>query len=763
VSTVSPVPACAGHVSQDGREDGCSPLLRAALHYAALGWPVVPLHSPDDGEGCSCGRSDCRSVGKHPRTPHGLKDATTDTSTITAWWTTWPTANIGVLTGSESGLLVLDVDPRHDGDKSLADLEREHGSVGSTVVSRTGGGGLHLLFAFPTDGVSIRNRAAIRPGLDVRGDGGYIVAPPSRHASGQCYSWQPAHEPEAVPLAPAPEWLLDIIIGEDKPTTPSPATPVGLTGQILEGARNDTLVSLGGSMRRKGMSGGAIAAALAEENRVRCDPPLPGKEVESIAASVSRYTPASTLVTANLTDLGNAERLLATAGNDVRYVHAWKKWLIWDNTRWVLDNDGEIERRAVWAIRETYVAAAAVEDTKTRRRLVNHARKSESAGRIRAMVSLAANMLGVPVAVDALDANAWLLNCLNGTIDLRTGDLREHHREDLNTKLAPVAYDPAATCSIFDTFLGRIMDGNVELIHFIQKAVGYSLTGDTTEQVLFLLYGTGANGKSTLLEALRAMFGDYGRQTDFTTFLLRSGDSVRNDLARLTGSRFVSAVEVEEGRRLSEAVVKQATGQDTISARFLFNEFFEFSPTFKVFLAANHKPQIRGTDHGIWRRIRLVPFQVCIPDAEQDRDLGKKLRAELSGILAWAVRGCLLLQHEGLTPPAEVCAATRGYREEMDTIGAFLADCCILEAGRTVTASILYLTYEDWCERGHETPLSQREFGRRLRERGLEPGKGSKGTRVWRGLAVVAPAQNGTGGNGWREAEGGVSLGTLPF
>jgi putative DNA primase/helicase len=661
-------------------------------------------------------------------------------------------------------LLVLDVDPRHDGDKSLAELEHQYSLVGDTVESCTGGGGRHLLFAYPTTSMPLRNRAAARPGLDVRGEGGYIVAPPSRHASGHCYAWRPSREPESIQLATPPEWLLDIITGGNKPPTPSPAAPGGLTGQILEGARNDTLLSLGGTMRRKGMSGGAIAAALAEENQVRCSPPLSGKEVESIAASVSRYTPTSTLVTANLTDLGNAERLLATAGTDTRYVHAWNRWLIWDGTRWVLDNDGEIERRAVLAIRETYVAAAAVEDTKTRQGLVDHARKSESAGRIRAMVSLAENMPGVSVAVNALDANPWLLNCLNGTIDLRTGELREHRREDLITKLAPVDYAPSATCPVFDRFLGRIMGDNLALIYFVQKAIGYALTGNMTEQVLFLLHGTGANGKSTLLETLRAMSGDYGRQTDFTTFLQRSGDSVRNDLARLVGSRFVSAVEVEEGRRLSEAVVKQATGQDTISARFLFKEFFEFSPTFKVFLAANHKPQIRGTDHGIWRRIRLIPFQVCIPDAEQDRDLGEKLRAELPGILALAVRGCLSWQREGLTPPAEVCAATQGYREEMDTIGAFLGECCILGPGATVSASALYATYREWCEQCHETELSQREFATRLHERGLEPGKGTHGVRLWKGLRLLpSPTDNTSSEAGWRVADGGASLGILPF
>ena len=302
----------------------------------------------------------------------------------------------------------------------------------------------------------------------------------------------------------------------------------------------------------------------------------------------------------------------------------------------------------------------------------------------------------------------------------------------------PIDFDPDAECPIFLAFLERVMAGNCALIAFLQRAVGYSLTGLTGEQVLFLLYGLGANGKSTLLEILRALLGDYAQQTEFSTFLVRKQDGVRNDLARLRGARFVSAVEMEGERRLSEALVKQLTGGDTISARFLFSEFFEFLPAFKLWLAANHKPEIRGTDHAMWRRVRLIPFTVTIPDDAQDKSLPAKLRAELPGILAWAVRGCLQWQANGLDAPDEVTRATEDYRAEMDVLGDFLAERCIDESGTHVLAADLYGAYRLWSEQNGAEAISGVAFARRLTERGFTRVRvGKKQARGYGGLRLT--------------------------
>jgi putative DNA primase/helicase len=277
--------------------------------------------------------------------------------------------------------------------------------------------------------------------------------------------------------------------------------------------------------------------------------------------------------------------------------------------------------------------------------------------------------------------------------------------------------------------------GDVALIRFVQKVIGYSLTGSTQEQCLFILYGAGANGKSTLIQTISTLLGDYSRQPPTETLLVQRGDGVRNDLARLQGARFVSAVEVEGGRRLAEVLVKQLTGGDTITARFLYGEHFEFLPMFKLWLAVNHRPIVQGTDHGIWRRIRLLPFTVTIPAAEQDKRLTERLQAELPGILRWAVEGCLAWQQEGLEPPAAVNRATRDYRAEMDVIAAFLQDCCVLGPEREVLAGDLYAEYTDWCTQMGESPVSQKALSTTLRERDYTPGRRSSG-RIWRGIAL---------------------------
>ncbi len=330
------------------------------------------------------------------------------------------------------------------------------------------------------------------------------------------------------------------------------------------------------------------------------------------------------------------------------------------------------------------------------------------------------------------------MNVSNGTLDLRTGELRPHRREDWLTKITPIVYDPEASCPQWHAFLRCILAGRQDVIDFLQRAIGYSLTGDTSEQCLFLLHGTGANGKSTFLEIARALLGDYAEQAEFSTFLHKDRDTVRNDLAKLRGARFVSAVEVEEGRRLSEVVVKQLTGGDTITARFLFKEFFDFKPGFKLWLAANHKPVIRGTDYAIWRRIHLVPFTVTIPREEQDKKLPAKLKKELPGILAWAVKGCLAWQQDGqLVAPGAVEAATTAYRAEMDLIGGFLDECCVQQENAHAEASDLYNAYRVWSG---DKITTQTAFGRRLGERGFVRGRNTvTGHIIWRGIGLLDP------------------------
>ena len=440
------------------------------------------------------------------------------------------------------------------------------------------------------------------------------------------------------------------------------------------------------------------------------------------------------------TDLGNAERLAATHGHNLRYCHEWGRWLVWTGRRWEDDRRGLVNQQAKRAVRQIYAEAAGITDEDLRKEIVKWGLRSEAKTRIDAMVGLAQSEPGLPVTVDELDAHPWLLNVANGTVDLRTGALRAHSRQDLITKQAPTAYDPDARCPTWLAFLDTVMAGRQDLIEFLRRAVGYSLTGDVSEQVVFFAYGLGANGKTTLAETITAMLGDYAQKAPRGMLTMRPGaaDGVPNDIARLPGARFVVSNEVEEGRRLAEAQVKDLAGGDTLTARFMRGEFFEFRPTHKLWIYGNHKPVIRGTDEGIWRRMRLIPFEVTIPAAKQDRRLAQKLRAELPGILAWAVQGCLDWQKDGLSAPAEVTEATAAYRAEMDVLADFLTDKCILAPSAAVTKAALFTTYQTWCEVNRERPLGKIAFGARLKERGIADGTtGREKTRAWLGVGLL--------------------------
>jgi putative DNA primase/helicase len=438
----------------------------------------------------------------------------------------------------------------------------------------------------------------------------------------------------------------------------------------------------------------------------------------------------------SLTDAGNAVRFVGRHGHEVQYCHAWKQWLVWDGRRWTTDSSGATMEMAKDTASAIFYEASNASNTEQARDLGKHASRSLSLERLRAMLALAQSAPGIPVTPDKLDQDPWLFNVENGTIDLRTGSLSEHKPADLITKLAPVEHDPAALRPTWDAFLDRVTDGNRELTGYLQRAVGYSLTGSTRDRALWVLYGIGRNGKSTFVETLHAALGDYAKVAPVEMLMAKRYEGgIPNDVAAMKGARLVSASEAEEGRRLAESKVKQLTGADSISARFLHGEYFTYRPQFKLWLTTNHKPEIRGTDKGIWDRIRLIPFSVRIPEAGVDPELPQKLKNELPGILAWAVQGCLDWQRHGLAEPAVVGAATAGYQQEMDVLAAFLEDRCVKAAVASVPVKDLYAAYQAWCEENGEYCVKQRQLTERLKERGVEPGKDRK-ARLWLGLRL---------------------------
>ena len=461
------------------------------------------------------------------------------------------------------------------------------------------------------------------------------------------------------------------------------------------------------------------------------------------AAETNSTAREGTPVRFPLTDTGNAERLIAHFGAAVRYCHTWGAWIVWDGKRWRRDGTAELMRLAKQTARrmteEFRAHANAVEGTSAPIddyyvALEKHARKSESAEKRRAM---AANEAVVSTEAEHLDASPWLLNVENGTVDLRTGTLSEHDQAALLTRLVSIRYDPGARCSGWLQFLTEIFLGNEELISFMQRAVGYSLTGITREQKFFLCHGNGENGKSIYLKVLAKLLGEYALAADFDTFA--SADAApgapRPDLVRLRGARVVTAAEPDQRVHLSESRLKLITGEDIVVARNLHEHEQEFRPILKLWLMANHRPTVTESNHGFWRRVQLIPFDYRVPADQKDPQLGEKLQGELQGILVWAVQGCLEWQRVGLGVAKAVTDATDAYRSEMDVVGRFIDDACVMAPETETSKAVFYAAYQKWCAEADEKPFSSKSFTLKLRERGLKDGRSNR-ARCWKGIGL---------------------------
>lgn len=450
------------------------------------------------------------------------------------------------------------------------------------------------------------------------------------------------------------------------------------------------------------------------------------------------------LVIENLTDLGNAKRLVRRHNSRIRYAHAMGRWLTWDGTRWAMDDTGAIMRLAKETVISIYREAPDLQYDSDRALTVKWGLKSESRNHLEAMVSLARTEKEIGIRPEALDANQWLLNCRNCTFDLKNWSRGDHDPNDLITRRINVDFDPKAKCPTWLKFVRRIMGDDNELCTFLQRAIGYSLTGDISEQCLFFMFGTGKNGKSTFIETIQALMGEYVVKTPTETLMARDRSGVPNDVARLAGKRLVVARETDEGQRLAEATIKDLTGGDKIVARYLHQEFFEFAPTFKLWMYGNHKPMIRGNDEGIWRRMRLIPFTVTITPEEQDPNLSEKLLEELPGILNWALQGCREWMQHGLGEPFAIREATADYRSEMDVLGTFIAEVCEVGPDKSIAAKKFYEHYSTWCSDYGERAMSQRQLGVRLKERGFSAHAGHAGFRSWNGICVPLRELNKT-------------------
>lgn len=490
--------------------------------------------------------------------------------------------------------------------------------------------------------------------------------------------------------------------------------------------------------------GGDFAAATKDLSQQGYGDQMPSLASPSVLASdipKSDPPPPAEVKFYNRTDLGNAERLAQRIAPEMRYCHLWKTWLLWNGKRWVQDTTGgdAAVMRASQIVRAMYTEAGEMDDGPDRKALAKWALSCESRTRILAMVALCTAMEGIGISPDDLDANGWLFNCASGTIDLRTGNLLPHNQADLITKMSPATYaglDDLAGIETFLQFFTRIVP-DTAIQDFLFRFLGSCLVADNQDQALAFLYGKGSNGKTTLLEAMSYVLGDYavGAPPEMLT-VSRSDGGASPELARLKGARMVTVPETEDGKRLAESLVKRLTGGEKIYARAMYRDPFEFEFLAKILMSGNHKPTIRGDDLGIWRRIKMVPFNQTIAPSERDLLMRDKLRMEAAGILSWLVSGCLEWQSVGLGTAEAIEEATLDYRSEMDVLGSFIEECCETDKDATVSAGDVYKAYHAWTENGGEYTISQTKFGRKMDERGYVKCQSSTGTRLYQGIRL---------------------------
>lgn len=682
---------------------------------------------------------------KRPMTAHGFKDASTDHARIARFFQ-HPDALIAMPTGVASNISVIDEDPKNGGNLDTL------GQIPMTAVASTRSDGKHVFYRH-RDG--IKNTTGLRPGIDVRGEGGYVVL------------WAHSTDPKGGFVG---KWLTGDL------TQPLPEYPAHLTRKnttlrnggvdfnktkFPHGERNSKMFSGLCSMRELNRP---LDEALEWAHKVADDSGYAADEAENMAHRVwETYPPGDypepdetrTLAGENFhySDVGNADRFEHLHGHLFFYVHDWRAFVVWTGKRWEIDRRGEMGRLAEKTVRAIHREAADTDDKTERSIISKHARSSEAQHKIKAFIELLKHRR--TASPDDFDRDPMLFNVANGTLDLKTGTLRDHDRADMITKLSPVAYAPDAKAPVWSRTVSRALPGYA-LRKFVQRALGHSLTGDNSEHALFVAHGGGSNSKSTILEAAMDCMGDYATVSAEDVLVDKAGGHP-TDVADLAGSRLVVASEVKEGAKLDEPKIKRMTGDRTLKARRMREDFWEFPKTFKIFMPVNHKPTIEGTDHGIWRRIKLIPFGVTIPKSEQDPRLPEKLRQELPGILAWLVRGCLRWQREGLGEPAEVTAATDAYKDEMDTLAAFLSERCVIEAGASEGATDLFDAYKDWCAGSNEQAGTQKVFGGKLGERGFEKKRTNAGME-YQGIRLMRSEITSGGTRTHEPVNGGVGM-----
>lgn len=625
-------------------------MLEHALHYASFGMRVFPVK------------------GKVPAITGWQKLASCDPKQLTELFKT-PNTGIGVATGEISNITVIDIDVKN-GVNGFETLKQLCIDFPPTVEVETPTGGRHYYFKYSPTLKSKVSAIKDKSGIDIRNNGGLIIMPQSVHPNGGIYDFLVEQAFGEIELAEIPESFIDICTGQVDSGALFVLPPI-----IEDGNRNDTLFRYASQLRANGMEKNEILPSLFLVNQERCKPPYDMHKLETIAESACKFKRGKKPISPDeviYSDTYNAKVFYEIMGEKIIWCRDLGGWFIYDGKKWDKDNNERIKKYAL-------VVAEEIGDRmrKEGRKATSNLKKIHTDQGINSMINCSKALFGA--SVDSFDKNAQLFNCQNGTYDLNQNIFHEFRQTDLLTKVSGVNYDTHATAPRWLKFLDEIFLGDVELIAYIQRVIGYSMTSFTKEHCMFILYGHGRNGKNIFTEAISGVMGDYALNCPSSMFVQKQNPGIPNDVARMKGCRFATASETNQNVNLDEELIKQLTGNKIITARFLNREFFDFEATFKIFLATNHKPNIRGTDTGIWSRIQMIPFNLTITPEMEDKGLADKLAAEHSGILNWMIDGYNQWVKYGINTPEAVKGATKIYREEEDDLGQFIKSECVID------------------------------------------------------------------------------------
>lgn len=701
--------------------------------YLLLGWKIFPCHSIVNAE-CTCGNLNCDAPGKHPRTYNGVKAATDDIDQIRAWDRQWVNINWALATGAPSGVIAIDIDERKDGFASFDEYEqmrRGNGSFADTLIASTGGGGRHIFIKVDS---GVRNRVNWLSGVDIRGDGGYVILPPGLHVSGRSYTWTNW----GVPIMHAPADFMHAMAeggnyGVDASIIKDLSVDDFIDG-VEEGGRDDTIFRMACRLRRQLADNRAAITVLCLQAAANSVPPFPPDEAmrkidqafdqdhTDLTERVFQGDDTNGNPLAHLTDMGNRDRFVNLFGDDYRYI-VGMGWYKWGDDGWHRVDDLVPHRDAQQVPDVIRDEANFITDLPTRQQFVKWAKDTESASKLTAIVSLAKGHERFRKTVDDFDNDIYSLACANGMVNLRTGDVRAFSRTDLFTKNTRTVYEPGFKLEKWDNFMNDVTDGDDELKEYLQMSAGYSLTGSVQEECFFIVSGYKQTGKSTFVTALESMLGSYHQTVAPDLLLKRYGkDTPRDELVKLAGSRMVSAEEIPEDAIFDDALLKRITGGSTLSARYLYQEAFDFMPQFKLWLATNFDPVTQ--DSAMFRRIKRIPFLVLIPDSRKDRTLKHFVRDRSSGgkaVLAWAVEGAIKYLEAGkLETPDKIRFSTISYEREQDSFSHFLNETFEYVDGERIPESTAFKLYSDWARNNAERQIKRPHFARKMRERGYE-------------------------------------------